>query len=396
MQRRNTRSTTALWALATTASLALTTTACSDEVLDLNAAGGAAQAIINGTPCTETEEPTAVAIMVDASIDFGQGEPFEINQAICTGTLIAPDVVLSAAHCLDLTSLTFGFGEVQRADFYVSFEADLSRFAAEQSLPVPESAIPTAGHVVHDGFDIQSLGQGTAGVEDDVALIFLAAPVDTVVPEVVISAAEGEQLAVGTAVTIAGWGQQVATSSPLDQPPAGSVGVKVCGSSTLTELGEALLQVGDGPETTRKCHGDSGGPTFTELTTQTAIKRRVIGVTSRAYDESDCAKGGVDTRVDFYVSWIDEQMKTACSDGTRTWCDVQGILSADDVVALGNGDDDAHGGNDDDDDEGAGDDSTEDDTDVGLIPGCGAQPPSFWGALVGWLVWRRRRGLRGL
>jgi len=189
--------------------------------LDVDDASSVTSAIINGDQCDEATEPTAVAIMIDASVDFGQGEPFEITQASCTGTLIAPDVVLLAAHCLDLSTLTFGFGEVQRADFYVSFEADLSRFAGEQSLPIPESAIPTAGQVVHPDFDLNALGQGTAGVESDIALLFLAAPVEDVIPEVVITDAEGDQLADGGAVTIAGWGQQVATSGPFEPPPAG-------------------------------------------------------------------------------------------------------------------------------------------------------------------------------
>jgi hypothetical protein len=384
MNRRKTQRVATV--LSTGALIGAALAGCGDVTLDddgVVAAGGSRQAIINGTACDEAQEPTAVAIMLDASIDFGQGAPFEITQTSCTGTLIAPDVVLLAAHCLDLTTLTFGFGEVQRADFYVSFEADLSRFGAEQSLPLPESAIPTVARVAHDGFDLNSLGQGTAGIESDIALLFLAAPVEAVVPEVVLSRAEGERLSEGQAVTIAGWGQQVPTAGPFDPPPAGSVGIKVCGASTIEELGEALLQVGAGPETTRKCRGDSGGPTYAEVASSSSITRRVIGVTSRAYDQSDCNKGGVDTRVDYFASWIDDQMTSACADGTRTWCEVRGVLSADDVAALTGAaprsDDPA------DVDEDGGDDAG------GPVSGCGATPAALWASLGGLCAWRRRR-----
>ncbi len=320
-----------------TVSSSLALVACGSGAPALDATTTTAeQAIINGAQCAEDVEPTAMAIMIDATINFGQGS-FDLTQAICTGTLIAPDVVLLAAHCLDTSGLTFGFGETERADFYVTFEADLSRFAENQSqepLPIPSSAIPASFGVAHPDFDIQSLGQGTAGVESDIALLFLAAPITDVAPEVVITEAEATQLAVGANVSIAGWGQQVATSSPFDPPPAGSVGIKVCGTSTIDELGSTLMQIGDASSSTRKCHGDSGGPTYVEVSGQ-GIRRRVIGVTSRAYDESDCAKGGVDTRVDAFFDWIDGEMRAACDNDSRVFCDVPGVLSADDVADLG-------------------------------------------------------------
>ena len=56
------------------------------------------------------------------------------------------------------------------------------------------------------------------------------------------------------------------------------------------------FQVGGDASTSRKCHGDSGGPTYMKVQTQSAEKWRVVGITSHAYDESDCQKGGVDTR----------------------------------------------------------------------------------------------------
>jgi hypothetical protein len=357
------------------------------------------QAIINGETCDETVDPTAVAIMLDATIDFGQGEQ-DITQVMCTGTLIAPDVVLLAAHCLDTSALTFGFGEVPRADFYVTFEADLARFAENQSqtpLPIPATAIPVRAAVAHPGFDIQSLGQGTTGVESDIGLLFLAAAVDDVVPSVVITADEARQMSVGDAVRIAGWGQQTVTNGFFDPPPAGSVGVKQCGDSTLQEIGETLMQVGSDPSTTRKCHGDSGGPTYFDVDGGGPLARRVVGVTSRAYDQEDCNKGGVDTRVDAFLDFLDDEMRRRCDDGSRAWCDVPGILGVEEVAALagvdatggeGEGEGEGEGGSD---GGGGGGDGGD-----GPVPGCAAAPGApLLAFLAALLAPRRRRSSRG-
>jgi hypothetical protein len=60
--------------------------------------------------------------------------------------------------------------------------------------------------------------------------------------------------------------------------------------------------------------------------TSSTRKERVVGVTSHAYDASDCAKGGIDTRVDSWRGWIDAEMSKRCSDGTRSWCTVAGVI----------------------------------------------------------------------
>ena len=54
---------------------------------------------------------------------------------------------------------------------------------------------------------------------------------------------------------------------------------------------------------------------------------RLVGVTSHAYDMTDCNQtGGVDTRVQFYRDWIESKMVAGCENGVRVWCDEAGIL----------------------------------------------------------------------
>ena len=53
------------------------------------------QSIINGNPCEESVHPSALAVIMDAGIEVPWFGTQMVKQVSCTGTLIAPDVVLS-------------------------------------------------------------------------------------------------------------------------------------------------------------------------------------------------------------------------------------------------------------------------------------------------------------
>jgi hypothetical protein len=221
-----------------------------------------------------------------------------------------------------------GFGEVERASYWVSPEPDLSSLAGESGT-IPASAIEAADFFSNPNFNITTMNNVSGpGDFSDIGLIFLSAPM-TITPAVVISTEEAKQMVEGISVGIAGWGQQTAEQQSMWEPPEpGSVGVKICAETTVNEVGVMEMQVGSDVNSSRKCHGDSGGPTYMDVQTTSETKRRVIGVTSHAYDQSDCEKGGIDTRVDVWLTWLDEKMTTGCTDGTRVWCDVPGVIPA--------------------------------------------------------------------
>jgi hypothetical protein len=304
-----------------------------DPVGELPGRGGRPDVrIINGEAATEDDWPNTGGLIVSGTaVISGFGE-MEGRGLMCSSTLIAPDVVLTAAHCIDVDGLidaaaTQGITVESYEDlqFGWSRQSLLYEWSLEDSAingvkDWPTDAALSSNFVAHPDFDLFTLQTGLAA-NHDIGLVFLDAPVTDVDFAIVPTAEEGEQLAVGQEVVIVGWGQQE------QDPLPGTVGIKQLGISDISELARPEFQVGAAYEAVRKCHGDSGGPTFLEVETDSAETWRVIGVTSHAYDTTDCnVTGGVDTRVDAHLDWLDETMRAACDDGTRSWCEWPGLI----------------------------------------------------------------------
>lgn len=312
---------------------------------------GPSAEIINGQSSTEDSYPMTGGMLFSGTLDFGSFGTADVRMFLCSSTLIAPDVVLLAAHCLDDTALTYGFGTVSNKEIGWTRQADLTALdGTTEAMPDwPADTVMAKAWVTHESFDLNGMQTGLA-TNYDIALLFLERAVTEVPHAYVISTEEATQLQVGTEVAVVGWGQQVASESPFDPPEPGTYAIKMEGMSTIDELGDAEFWVGAEEADVRKCHGDSGGPSFAWVDTESTEAMRIVGVTSHAYDTTDCkVKGGVDTRVDFYWAWIDEQMQAACADGTRVWCDVPGIVPAPDPLPDDGGDDtgvDGEGGDD--------------------------------------------------
>ncbi len=276
--------------------------------------------IINGEAATEDEWPQAGAMMMDATMSFG-GHVMDFRMLVCSSTLIAPDVVMLAAHCVDPDSFTYGYGTLTDVDIRWSRQADLGAHDGSTINDWPADAVVAWDWVHHPEWDLFALDTGI-GDSKDIALLFLDTPVLDVPFAYLPTVEEATQVVEGAEVVVVGWGQQTSDR----QPPAGTYGYKQQGVSFIAELGLAELQVGLEPDDVRKCHGDSGGPTFLTIATETVDPLRVVGVTSHAYDTTDCRiTGGVDTRVDAYLTWIDQELRARCADGTRAWCEEEGI-----------------------------------------------------------------------
>lgn len=279
------------------------------------------QSIINGAQATEADYPSAGAIIVEAEMPGGGGgggPGGTLRTLMCSSTLIAPDVVLTAGHCVLFEDY---FPPQAEITVYWTRQADLSGFAQWGGGPppdLPSDSVEVTDWVAHPQFSLQTM---TLYVDqcDDIALLFLSEPVLDIEPAYVITADEGKQILEGDSAAIAGWGQ-------IAQD--GTYGTKFAGTTTLGEVGPWEMHVGPLQSDVRQCHGDSGGPVYMDVDTDSPVVQRVVGVTSHAYDQTDCTQtGGVDTRVDAYLDFLDDEMRAACKDGTRVWCDEPGLIA---------------------------------------------------------------------
>jgi hypothetical protein len=227
------------------------------------------QAVIGGSRTPDGMYPGVGAVMYDGE----QG---------CTGTLIRPDVVLTAAHCVLPEFL---------GDLVPGFTLDHDARTGSPRI------VPGSRAVVHEGFDF--LVDPQPGLQEwhDIGLLWLAEPILDVEPVAWARPAEAAAgLAVGMDVEIVGYGR---IDNDTDDH-----GIKFHAIAQLVAFNHAELQIGDGGGP-QNCHGDSGGPALVDW----GRGQRVIGVVSRsAAFEPDCDDGGIDTRVDYYQAWLEDQL----------------------------------------------------------------------------------------
>lgn len=180
--------------------------------------------IVNGEP--DVGHPAVVAIgarRVDCE---------ESLSPHCSGTLIAPQVVLTAAHCVAGTP----WGD----DLEVLFGPS-SRDPAAQVARVRRAE-------VHPTYRPRGSGEDVGA---DLALLILEAPIDSAaIPPAPLDRQGQAKLQIGDRVTMVGFG----STGPLGEPP----GRKRVGTARITSLADTDLRVANEPSVS--CHGDSGGP----------------------------------------------------------------------------------------------------------------------------------------
>jgi len=224
---------------------------------------------------------------------FVNGAPY------CTGTLVGPRKVLTAAHCV-------------RGVTAASMEFRIGPNAFQ-----PRYVVGVAKLKAHPHFNPTT-------ITNDIAYVTLK----TDAPATPMTLLAGMDTTwVGTPLLFVGYG---VTNGHTQT----GVGKKRAVTIPITEVGDTQFRY-EAPGK-NSCNGDSGGPALFRDPTAGYL---IAGVTS--YGDVGCTVYGVDTRVDAYVSFVGaaaagpsdpcrgETFGGRCKNGTLIWCENHEVMTLD-------------------------------------------------------------------
>lgn len=198
----------------------------------------------------------------------------------CTATLVSPNVLVTAAHCVD------GYMTKDR----LSSEKVTAAFGSDYSKPLFQPIVITHAAYPNDeerAFDAVTL-------RHDIAVLYLKNPVSFrgILPaELHDGTPSWQQIkSLGTMLVFVGFGYDALAGEKK------VLGIKRRASWAIS--GYDKYAVSFSTPGTNTCNGDSGGPAFLEDS-----KSRVLAALTSGGDNLACTYG-FDTRIDAYLDWL--------------------------------------------------------------------------------------------
>jgi endonuclease G len=286
--------------------LALAALACSLLPISATAAGDGAPVarkptapVVGGDDAKSGAWPDVAAILFPLSSG---------DEPLCTGTLVAPTVVLTAAHCYDPL-------DPPLPDNVLIGTASLARPGDGETIAIKRAYV-----------------YPSPDTTEDLAVLILARP-SSRKPRQIATGWARVDLVNGAAVSLVGYGAVNANGDDyINELQEGHTTITDAGCSTSAGCNVGAQpdgELGAGGMGIDTCPGDSGGPLYL----MTSYGPVLAGVTSRSYDDAQvpCSEGGIYVRPDKIIDWIEMMAGNVANVGAP---------QADTLVAVhGSGDD---------------------------------------------------------
>jgi len=243
------------------------------------------------------------------------------TQGSCTGTLIAPDVVLTAGHCEDANP--------------TQVVANTTNFNAPGGIRAQVRSV-----IAYPNWENTF----------DVAVVLLQQPITGVTPRAVGAGCTFQDFTENRMVRLVGFGLTdvlgQGDNTVLHEAMAPVLDADCSGGNGCAPGAAPAGEFVAGGNGTDSCYGDSGGPVYLDTPRGTMV----IGAVSRGLDNSPtpCGGGGIYVRTDKILTWIEQVAgkpvsKDSCVNGTPPGGDEEPAGGGD---GDGGGNGDGNGGGD--------------------------------------------------
>jgi secreted trypsin-like serine protease len=210
---------------------------------------------------------------------------------ICTGTLVAPTVIITAAHCV----YNFDENTWEPTDVVSASELGIVAGALDARTPPPGTLYQVATVTPHPSYgQFGPADEDGLGNEYDIAVLTLASPVTTLQHVEILPPDQVDAtLLDGTSLVISGYG--------LTSEQAMDMGELYVAETPYRKRSQWEFIAG-APGSPDTCNGDSGGPAYARVGDRMLLAGTTSRATYTAY--AMCGDGGIYTLVPAFLDFV--------------------------------------------------------------------------------------------